>query len=924
MQSWTPDLLDRILTQEVLPLVSKPNRYVGNELGLIPKEWDRAEVRFLLCYPDVYEVGMSHTGTQILYHIVNRDPRWLLDRTYTPWPDMEAQLRERGIPLWGLQQRRPVREYDLLGFTLQSELTYTNILTVLDLSGIPLRAEDRTADDPIVMIGGPCASNPEPLAAFVDLALIGDAEDALPEVLEIVGEWKARRPGTPVPRLPGDEGGGIRDTGTPGHRDTGRQHLLERLATQVPGAYVPALYQVPPSGRTPRPRAGAPEGTPFPVTARTVPMLRPEDYPREMVVSLTEITHDRLPIEVMRGCVRGCRFCQAGYLYRPARERDIDDTVQIAERGIKQSGWQEISLLSLSTADYSRATELADRMSRTMVDRGVSVSLPSLRADAFSVALAEAVSRVRKSGFTFAPEAGSQRLRDVINKEISEQDILSAIDQAMESGWTSVKLYFMIGHPTENEEDFEELARLMDEIRAILRRHSGRRSITASFSPFVPKAHTSFQWERQDTIEETRDKLSWIKRRLKGRGVDIRHHDNGETAIEGIISRGGREVAAVIEGAWLRGARFDGWSEHCSPGYWEQALNENGMTLLDAFREIGEEEELPWEIVSYGIDRRYFAKERRRAYEVGTTAECKNQRCSACGVCDFQALHNILTAPAADPVPDPVRGVLQGVPGTTVRLGYTKGEAVRFISHLDLMRELQRTLRRAELPVLYSEGFSPRPKVSAGPPLALGWTSDAEWIDVEFAGDWPEERLRKLLDDLNAHVAAGIAFTTAAAMPKQTSSLVTGIAQSGYVARFPSPPFATTLGTLTEAATTFMAAPSAVIERRGKKRSRKVDIRPLVQEFAVVAEDEAVLRITTASGQLVKPTEVLREALALEERQVPLIIIHKFEATLASGDCPTAGALARAEVQSFEARNTDYRRQPARDACGYIGGRTPS
>jgi radical SAM-linked protein len=345
---------------------------------------------------------------------------------------------------------------------------------------------------------------------------------------------------------------------------------------------------------------------------------------------------------------------------------------------------------------------------------------------------------------------------------------------------------------------------------------------------------------------------------------------------------------------------------------------------LDVFREIGEAEGLPWEIVDYGIERSYFIKERHKAYQAGITAECKNERCTACGVCDFQGLHNILAAPAPRHSSETVPGMLQGIPGTTVRLGYAKGETVRFISHLDLMRELERTLRRAVVPVLYSEGFSPRPRISAGPPLALGWTSDSEWLDVELAGDWPAEDLRKLLDDLNAHAAPGIEFYRAAAMPRRSSSLVTGIERSSYLSRFPRPPFDTTLGTLTEAATAFMAAPSVVVQRERKRRRRAVDIRPLVHEFAVVAEEEVVLRITTASGQVVKPTEVLQAALGLPESQVPLIQIHKLEATLASGDCPTAGAIARAEVHSFEARNTHYSTQPARDACGYSGGRAPS
>ncbi|MCZ6917345.1 MAG: TIGR03960 family B12-binding radical SAM protein [Gemmatimonadetes bacterium] len=887
----------QIITTEILPLVSKPNRYVGNELGLARKDWDATQVRFLLCYPDAYEVGMSHTGTQILYHVVNRHPEWLLDRVYAPWPDMEEQLRSRGLPLWGLEYKRPVAEYDVLGFTLQSELTYTNLLNVLDLSGLPVRQAERRESDPLVCIGGPCASNPEPLAPFVDFALIGDAEDAIGEVLGLIEEWKRQGRG------PGGS----------------RADLLRRLAVEVPGIYVPSLYEVPQGGRMARPKPDAPPGLPAQVVARKVPVLRPEDHPREMVVSLTETTHDRLPIEVMRGCMRGCRFCQAGYLYRPARERDVDEVVEIAEKGIKHSGWQEVSLLSLSTADYSQALELTDRMSRTMVEHGVGVSLPSLRADAFSVGLAEAVSRVRKSGFTFAPEAGSQRLRDVINKGITEEDILSAVDQAMASGWTSVKLYFMIGHPTEGEEDFEELARLVEKIKGILRKYSGRRHITLGFSPFVPKSHTPFQWERQDDFETTRRKLAWIRERLKGQGVAIRHHETADTAIEGIISRGGREIADVIEGAWRRGARFDGWSEHIKYDCWLDSLESCDLTLQDTFREIDEDEELPWEITTYKIDRKYFLKERHKAYEVGLTPECKHERCSACGVCDFDALKNVLAGPVTSETPDRVPGLLQGVPGTSVRLRYGKGENVRFLSHLDLLRELERTFRRAELPMIYTEGFSPRPKLSAGPPLALGWTSDAEWIDVQLAGEWPQARLESLLGSLNACSAAGVDFVLAAAMPPKVTSLVADITTSVYVARFPSPPFDTQLGDLEQAVSAFLAAPSVAIQRVRKGRSKEVDIRPLVHELAVIAYDQVVLTLATGSDGSVKPTEVLQAALGLDESRVPLITIHKVTSTVSSGEEPAAEAVEVVQVKSVEKGNIDYI-ELTRNACGHSGG----
>ena len=897
----SPQDLQNLLNSEILPLVSKPNRYVGNEIGLAGKDWETTQVRFLLCYPDAYEVGMSHTGTQILYHIVNRDPRWLLDRVYAPWPDMEEQLRKRGLPLWGLEHRRSVCEYDILGFTLQSELTYTNLLNVLDLSEIPIQQSERTEGHPFVCIGGPCASNPEPLAPFVDFALIGDAEDALQEVLEVIADWKS------VGRERGES----------------RQGLLRRLPLEVPGIYVPSLYEVPRGGNTPRPKADAPVGLPRQVVSRKVPVLRPEDHPREMIVSLTETTHDRLPIEVMRGCMRGCRFCQAGYLYRPARERDVDETVEIARQGIKHSGWQEVSLLSLSTADHSRSLELTDKMSRAMVDKGVSVSLPSLRADAFSVGLAEAVSRVRKSGFTFAPEAGSQRLRDVINKGITEEDILSAVDRAMSAGWTSVKLYFMIGHPTECEEDFEELAQLVEKIRAILKRYPGRRNITLGFSPFVPKSHTPFQWERQDDIQTTREKLDWIRTRLKGQGVTIRHHQTADTAIEGIISRGGREIARVIEGAWRRGARFDGWGEHCRFDRWLEALEEAGLTLHDSFRERAEDEELPWEIVTYKIDRKYFLKERHKAYRAGETPECKHERCSACGVCDFDAMKNLLAAAevgSASPPPESAPGLLQGIRGSTVRLGYRKGEPVRFISHLDLLRELERTFRRAELPVVYSEGFSPRPKLSAGPPLPLGWTSDSEWIDVELAGPWPQEVLLGLIDLLNASSAPGVDFFVAAVMPVGVGALGAQIAECVYVADLPSPPFELAFGDLEQAMSEFLAMPSVVIQRSRKGRVKPVDIRPLVRELSVTAPDQVILTVATGGGGSVKPTEVLQAALKLDESVVPLIKIHKVMAILASGENPVDQSLAMAQVSNFETGNTHYGLEPARNACGYSGG----
>lgn len=944
MQVSGPQLLER-LAREILPLVSKPNRYVGNEPGIVRKDWDAVRARLLFCFPDVYDVGMSHTGTQILYHIVNRRPEWLLERAYAPWPDMERLMREQGIPLYALESGRAARDFDVVGFTLQSELTYTNILTMLDLAGIPLRQAERRDGDPIVLTGGPCASNPEPLAPFVDAVLLGDAEDAIHEILEVVADH--------------GETGGKRGEGR-----TARERLLWRLATEVAGVYVPSLYEVATDQRTSGPadatagsgvRASARPGVclssgtpspsdprlPYPVMARTVPVLRPEDHPREVLVPIGEVVHRRLPIEVQRGCLRGCRFCQAGYLYRPARERSVADCLEIAREGVASSGHDEVSLLSLSTADHSQVETLVDRMSHELVELGVSVSLPSLRADAFSVGLAEAVSRVRKSGFTFAPEAGSERLRRVINKGIRESDILAAVDRAMAAGWTGVKLYLMIGHPTETPEDFEELAQLVAKIRVVLRKYPGRRRVSLGFSPFVPKAHTPFQWERQDAEEETRAKLRWIKQRLKGQGVEIKHHDPDETAIEGLLSRGGREAADLIERAWRRGARFDGWSEQLDFAAWRGALDDLGWTLEDAFRGRGEDEALPWEVVSYGIERDWLLEERRKAYEAAETAECKHVRCSACGVCDFQGLRNLLAPPPLPAAPADrsthrrtaaMADSRASVPGaavsgasapgarSTIRLRYAKRAPQRFASHLELMGELDRVLRRSGVPVLYSEGFSARPRVSAGAPLATGWLSESEWADLEVEGAWDAPRLERLLGDLNRHAAAGLVFLAAGVLSGKGPSLMAAVERSAYRATFPHPPFESSFADLDAGCRTFLARSEAPYARERHGRTTQVDLRPLVHDLAALDAATVVTAVRTASDGSAKPTEILEAALGVPRALVPLILIHKTDTRLAGGATPLDGCAVAVGDTDVEARDPDQW-QPAGDPRGDRGGR---
>ena len=850
---------------------------------------------------------MSHVGTQILYHIVNRRREWVMERAYAPWPDMERQMRVRRSALFSLEGRHAAREFDVIGFTLQSELTYTNVLTMLDLAGLPLRASERGPGDPLVVAGGPCASNPEPLAAFFDAFLIGDAEDALPEMLAIVAAAK--------------QGGG--------DSPQTRAHLLWRLATEVPGVYIPHLYAIPAGGGTARPTDAR---LPWPVLARTVPVLRPEDHPHRMLVPMTEVAHERLPIEVQRGCVRGCRFCQAGYLYRPAREREVADCVAIAEEGLRHGGNEEISLLSLSTADHSEVEALVDGVSRLAAGQGAAVALPSLRADAFSVGLAAAASRVRRTGFTFAPEAGSERLRRVINKGLSESEILLAVERAMDAGWPSVKLYFMVGHPTECQADLEELASLVDRIRDVVRRHPGTgRGVVLSISPFVPRPHTPFQFERQDGLDETRAKMRWIKKRVSSPAVQVKYHDLDGTAIEGLVSRGGRETADLIEGAWRRGARFDGWTEQLRMDAWRGALAATHRTAEDAFRARDEDEALPWEVVSYGIDRDWFVRERRKAYAGVPTDECRLHRCSACGVCDFEVLQNRL---ADQPLAGSGSQVVEeerphDLPPTThhqsLRVRYSKGAPLRFLSHLDVVRELLRTCRRAALPLRYSQGFAPRPKLGAGPSLATGWTSSSEWLDLELQGiDWDAGRLAALLEELNRHAAPGLRFLAAGVLPEKGLSLNAAVERSAYRATFPEPPFEPAFADLDAGCRAFLARDAVPFEReqRGQGRSRRLDLRPFVYDLAALDGRTVALELRTASDGSAKPTEILEAACAVPRHLVPLIQIHKTDTRLVDGGSPLAPCLVTAGDDTVETGNSDQW-QPAGDPRGDSGGRHP-
>ncbi|MBP8968183.1 MAG: TIGR03960 family B12-binding radical SAM protein [Lachnospiraceae bacterium] len=610
------------LSNDILMSVEKPERYIGHEVNSCIKDPDSVRVRFAMCFPDVYEIGMSHLGIQILYDMFNSfDDVWC-ERVYSPWVDLDKIMREKNIPLFMLESQTPVKNADFLGITIQYEMCYTNILQILDLSGIPLESRDRTDDDPIVIGGGPCTYNPEPIADFFDIFYIGEGETRYRELIDLYEKCK-------------DEG-------------YSRNDFLIKAAS-IKGLYVPGFYNAEYNeDGTLKSFEPSVEGIPRKVRKEVVKNLDDTYYPRKPIVPYIRCIQDRVVLEIMRGCIRGCRFCQAGELYRPVRERSVDKLLETVYRMLDATGYEEVSLSSLSSSDYTHLPELLDNLIEECSKRKVNITLPSLRIDAFSLDVMNKVEDIKKSSVTFAPEAGSQRLRNVINKGLTEEDILSGAGQAIQGGWTKFKFYFMLGHPFETDEDIEGIGDLANKVAVEFfelvpkdKRTNGPISITVSTSFFVPKPFTAFQWVPQCTQDEFIRKAyvcrGGIANQLNQKRIHYNWHDADTSVIEALLARGDRKVASVIKKVYEKGGIYDAWSDYYDHGRWIEAINECGLSLdFYAFRERGEDELFPWDFIDIGVSKAFLLKEYKKAARGEITYNCRHQ-CSGCGAASFGA-----------------------------------------------------------------------------------------------------------------------------------------------------------------------------------------------------------------------------------------------------------------------------------------------
>jgi radical SAM family uncharacterized protein/radical SAM-linked protein len=828
-----------------LPFVTRPGRYLGCEYQSVPAKAATNLLHWALVFPDLYEIGMSHQGLQILYHLLNGLKHVQAERCYCPAPDAEAIMREQNITLTTLESGRPLKACDLIGITLPHELCYTNILTILDRAGLPFYAAERLEGQPIVIGGGPCAFNPEPVAEFFDAILLGDGEEAIVDIAGLVLDLKAA--------------------------GTGRREIIEALAG-IDGVYLPHRYQ-PTYDETGRIATieHRPD-VPARVRRRILASLDRIDHLTRPLVPNAKIVHDRLGIEVARGCTRGCRFCQAGMTYRPVRERSVEQVCALAEAGITNSGFDEIALLSLSTGDYSCLPEVLPRLMNRFSEERVSISMPSMRVGTLGPELMEQIKRVRKTGFTLAPEAGSERLRRAINKGISEDDLLSSAEHAFRLGWNLIKLYFMIGLPGETMADIDAIAELAQKTaQAGKVSGRGRRRVNVSVGTFVPKPHTPFQWDAQLTIEQGRERLERLRAVMARSGLKLKYHDPQQSYLEGVFARGDRRLTALIIGAWQRGARLDSWSDYFDLGRWQAAASGCAIDLDLYLRARDHVEILPWQHLDAGIDIDFLLRERDHAEQQLYTPDCRYHGCQQCGLCDFKTIQPLVRNRRLSP-PDPaaLQSPTVAAPppdsGCKYLICYSRTGPIRYLGHLELLQVIFRAVRRAGLRPLYSHGFNPSPKISFGPALPVGTESLCEFLMLEHDGVLTD--LAGQADRLSRALPPGLDVTSI--LPHQGK--VPQDIVCCYEVQLPFDLDDRQLRLITD----FTRAENFVVQRRRKNNTTSLDLRPLVKRLSIAPPRTVLAEIVYQSSLPgCKPLELLAHILACDQATLSGGLVRK-------------------------------------------------